>query len=120
MIGYGETPPHARWPGDARIAVQFVVNYEEGGENNILHGDALTMRTRDGTPIAFAEWGYVGKGKFQRRDFRLDVLTGSSNFSAEGSLFGKHEIFTPIKTYPPMTVRELAATDCDKNQEEAS
>ncbi|MGR6775237.1 SAM-dependent DNA methyltransferase [Sphaerotilus sulfidivorans] len=87
---------------------------------NILHGDALTMRTRDGTPIAFAEWGYVGKGKFQRRDFRLDVLTGSSNFSAEGSLFGKHEIFTPIKTYPPMTVRELAATDCDKNQEEAS
>lgn len=42
MIGYGETPPHARWPGDARIAVQFVVNYEEGGENNILHGDAAS------------------------------------------------------------------------------
>lgn len=86
---------------------------------NILHGDALTMRTRDGAPIAFAEWGYVGKGKFQRRDFRLDVLTGSSNFSAEGSLFGKHEIFTPIKTYPPMTVRELAAAGVNKNSEEA-
>lgn len=85
---------------------------------NILHGDALTMRTRDGAPIAFAEWGYVGKGKFQRRDFRLDVLTGSSNFSAEGSLFGKHEIFTPIKTYPPMTVRELAAAGGDKNSKE--
>ena len=76
---------------------------------NILHGDALTMRSHGGQPIAFAEWGYLGKGKYQRRDFRLDVLTGSSNFSAEGSLFGKHEIFTPIKTYPPMTVRELAA-----------
>ena len=40
MYGYGERPPHPQWPGDARIAVQFVVNYEEGGENNILHGDA--------------------------------------------------------------------------------
>lgn len=65
-------------------------------ETNILHGDALTMRTRDGQPIAFAEWGYLGKGKFQRRDFRLDVLTGSADFTAQGSLFGKHEIFTPI------------------------
>lgn len=39
MIGYGRTPPHPHWPGGARLAVQFVVNYEEGGENNILHGD---------------------------------------------------------------------------------
>lgn len=39
MIGYGSTPPRPNWPGDARIAVQFVINYEEGGENNILHGD---------------------------------------------------------------------------------
>jgi type I restriction-modification system DNA methylase subunit len=78
---------------------------------NLVHGDALTMRTHDGQPIAFAEWGYLGKGKFQRRDFRFDVLTGSSAFSAEGSLFanlGKHEIFTPTKTYPPMTVSDLA------------
>jgi len=39
MVGYGRRPPHARWPGDARIAVQFVINYEEGAENTILHGD---------------------------------------------------------------------------------
>ncbi|NNG04136.1 MAG: allantoinase PuuE [Inquilinus sp.] len=39
LVGYGRTPPHADWPGGARIAVQFVVNYEEGGENCILHGD---------------------------------------------------------------------------------
>ena len=39
MIGYGPTPPQAAWPGGARIAVQFVMNYEEGGENCILHGD---------------------------------------------------------------------------------
>ncbi len=42
MIGYGEAPPHPHWPGNARIAVQFVVNYEEGGENAILHGDAAS------------------------------------------------------------------------------
>jgi len=40
LVGYGRTPPHADWPGDARIAVQFVLNYEEGGENSVLHGDA--------------------------------------------------------------------------------
>jgi hypothetical protein len=78
---------------------------------NLVHGDALTMRMQGGEPILFAEWGYLGKGKFQRRDFRLDVLTGSSAFSAEGSLFahlGKHEIFTPINTWPTMTVSDLA------------
>lgn len=81
---------------------------------NLVHGDALTMRTHGDDPITFAEWGYIGRGKFQRRDFRLDVLTGSSKFSAEGSLFanlGKHEIFTPTKTYLPMTVRDLAASN---------
>jgi hypothetical protein len=67
---------------------------------NIVHGDALTMKDMTGNPITFAEWGYLGKGKFQRRDFRFDVLTGSSAFSAEGSLFadlGKHEIFSTYK-----------------------
>jgi|TARA_B110000977_G_scaffold11580_1_gene14907 allantoinase len=39
MIGYGATPPAANWPGGARLALSFVINYEEGGENNILHGD---------------------------------------------------------------------------------
>jgi putative urate catabolism protein len=39
MIGYGGTPPHPRWPGGARLALQFVINYEEGGENCVLHGD---------------------------------------------------------------------------------
>jgi OHCU decarboxylase len=39
LVGYGRNPPHPQWPDGARICVQFVVNYEEGGENNILHGD---------------------------------------------------------------------------------
>lgn len=87
---------------------------------NLVHGNALKMRTSDDRPIIFAEWGYLGKGKFQRRDFRLDDLALSSAFSAEDSLFahlGKHEIFTPAKTYPPMTVSELAAATGDAVKE---
>lgn len=42
MVGYGRNPPDPRWPGEARVAVQFVLNYEEGGENCILHGDAAS------------------------------------------------------------------------------
>ena len=42
LVGYGRNPPDPRWPGGARIAVQFVVNYEEGGERSILHGDATS------------------------------------------------------------------------------
>lgn len=89
---------------------------------NLVHGDALTMRTPDGQPIAFAEWGYLGKGKFQRRDFRLDVLTGSSAFSAEGTLFahlGKHDIFTPIKTYSAATIAQLASAYDNRPREAA-
>ena len=78
---------------------------------NLVYGDAMTMRDMEGTPISVVEWAYVGKGKFQRRDFRLDVLTGAASFSAEDSLFsqlGRHEIFTPTKVYPLMTARDLA------------
>jgi len=42
LRGYGQTPPDPKWPGGAKLAVQFVLNYEEGGENNILHGDAAS------------------------------------------------------------------------------
>jgi len=88
---------------------------------NIVHGNALTMRTNSGEAITFAEWGYLGKGKFQRRDFRYASITKRSDFSlndvpSDGTLFaepeladrGKHEIFTPIKNYPPLRIRDLA------------
>jgi hypothetical protein len=81
---------------------------------NLIHGDAMTMKNADGGPISIVEWGYIGKGKFQRRDFRLDVLTGMASFREEQSLFsnlGRHEIFKPTESYPPMNVRELAARD---------
>lgn len=86
---------------------------------NLVHGDAMTMRDLTGAPIGVVEWGYLGKGKFQRRDFRLDVLTGMASFSTEDSLFsqlGRHEIFTPAKVYPPMTTRDLARV-CEQRNE---
>jgi len=88
---------------------------------NLVHGDALTMLTYNGQPITFAEWGYLGKGKFQRRDFRLEALTQMSSYSQEGSLFshlGKQEIFMPIKTYPPTNVLELACLPLDDGMRE--
>lgn len=87
---------------------------------NLVHGDALKMLANDGQPITFAEWGYLGKGKFQRRDFRFDILTGMSSHVEQGSLFAKHEIFTPMKTYPPMTVRELAGMAASDTAQEAA
>lgn len=79
-------------------------------EVNIVQGDALTMTTPSGGPITFAEWGYLGKGKFQRRDFRYDELTQRSAWEAEGSLFADlgADLFAPQTTYPTMTVADLA------------
>jgi hypothetical protein len=79
---------------------------------NLIHGDALSMLAADGGPITFVEWAHIGAGKFQRRDFRLDRLAQAGSLREEGSLFqhlGKHEVFQPVKAWPPMTVRELAA-----------
>lgn len=83
------------------------------------HGEVFTppwlvraMRTRQGDPLVFAEWASLGKGKFQRRNFRLDTLTHAAAFRAEDSLFsqlGKDEIFQAIRDYPPATMAELAA-----------
>jgi hypothetical protein len=90
-----------------RAASQFL-------STNLIHGDAMTMKGADGEPLTVVEWSYIGKGKFNRRDFRLDVLTGMASLREERSLFaglGHHDIFKPTKSYPPMTVRELAALD---------
>lgn len=89
---------------------------------NLVHGDAMTMRDVHGAPIKVVEWGYLGKGKFQRRDFRLDVLTTAASFGTEGSLFadlGKHEIFKPVSASPPLTARDLAAASGLGSEEQA-
>lgn len=85
------------------MAGQLVLNA------NIIHGDALTIRTIDGNPIEFPEWGYLGAGKFQRRDFRYDSLTQRG--STQGTLFElfeEHQLYVPTRTYPAMSVQALA------------
>lgn len=77
---------------------------------NIVEGDALTMTGTDGEHITFPEWGYRGRGQYQRRDFRFDNLTQRS--ASDVGLFThleEHEVFVPLRTFPVMTVRELAA-----------
>jgi hypothetical protein len=80
---------------------------------NIVQGDALSMQTQASTPepITFAEWSYLGKGRYQRRDFRFDTLTQISSFGEEETLFaelGKHEIFTPTKDHGTLSVADIA------------
>jgi len=84
---------------------------------NIVHGDALSMKTRGvfPQPIVFPEWAYLGKGRFQRRDFRLDVLTKMSSFGEEtpSGDIGKHEIFVPVKSYPVLSVADIAGNGAE-------
>jgi hypothetical protein len=78
---------------------------------NLVHGDAMTMLTNDGEAITFAEWGYLGKGKYQRRDFRYDVMTRNAAVKSKNSLFAYSpdlEVYAPDKVYPQMTMSELA------------
>jgi hypothetical protein len=77
---------------------------------NIVQGDALKMTDASGEAITFPEWGYLGRGKYQRRDFRFDDLTQRAGASVGlFEAFEEHEIFTPVRTYPAMTVQEIVA-----------
>jgi hypothetical protein len=76
---------------------------------NVVQGDALTLTQSNGEHIEFPEWGYLGAGKFQRRDFRYDALTQRS--SIQGTLFElfeENQIFVPTNSFPPMTIEELS------------
>ncbi len=84
---------------------------------NIVHGDALSMQTREPSPrpITFAEWSYLGRGRYRRRDFRFDILTQMSDFG-EDTLFGdlgKHEIFSPVRDHGVLTVARIAGGGAD-------
>jgi len=87
---------------------KFIKAADKVLQANIIQGDALTLTTTEGKPIEFPEWGYLGNGKFQRRDFRYDSLTQRSGIN--GTLFEmleEHELFIPTKNYPQMTVAEI-------------
>lgn len=92
-------PDDATWEAAARAVLEV----------NIVQADALTMKRPDGAHITFPEWGYLGKGRFQRRDFQYSDLTQRSSFA--GTLFAgldDDDIFRPQKEYKPMSVAEIA------------
>lgn len=93
-------PDDTTWGAAARVVL----------DANIVQADALTMKRPDGTHITFPEWGYLGKGLFQRRDFQYSDLTQRSSFA--GTLFAEvddDDIFRPKTEYKPMSVAEIAA-----------
>ena len=95
MRGYGPNPPDAKWPGGARIAVQFVVNYEEGGENNILHGD--------GASEAFLS-EIVGAAQWQgQRHWNMESMY---EYGARAGFWRLHRLFTGADV--PVTVFGVA------------
>ena len=76
---------------------------------NIIQGDALTLTTSSGVPIEFPEWGYLGLGKFQRRDFRYDALTQRSSINGTlFEMFEENQLFVPTKTYSQMTIQDIS------------
>ena len=81
---------------------------------NIVVGDALAMTVvgnspdTNGRPIVFAEWGYLGRGKYQRRDFRFDRMAGRALVRPGEA---HHDVFQPIASYPTITLTQLAALE---------
>ncbi|RUT26610.1 allantoinase PuuE [Asaia sp. W19] len=95
LLGYGEAPPDANWPNSARIAVQFVLNYEEGAENNVLHGDA-------GSEAFLSEM--VGTRSIQgARCMQMESLY---EYGARAGFWRLHRLFTGAKM--PLTVFGVA------------
>ncbi len=95
MRGYGPNPPHADWPGGANVAVQFVLNYEEGGENNVLHGD--------GASEAFLA-DVVGAAPWP--DKRHANIESMYEYGARAGFWRLHRVFTEREL--PLTVYGVA------------
>ena len=79
---------------------------------NIVHADAVSMImcSPDRIPITFAEWSYLGKGRFHRRDFRYDSLAQTAMFKASDTLFaelGNHDLFSAVRDYGTLSVGEI-------------
>ena len=95
MRGYGATPPDAAWPNGARVAVQFVLNYEEGGENCVLHGDAASEAFLSDIPGA-AQWP-------GQRHWNMESIY---EYGARAGFWRLHKLFTSVKI--PVTIYGVA------------
>ncbi|WP_422136354.1 allantoinase PuuE [Endozoicomonas sp. ALD040] len=95
LTGYGNTPPHPQWPGQSRIAVQFVINYEEGGENSVLHGDR-------GSEAFLSE--IIGAQSYE--GMRHISMESIYDYGARAGFWRLHRIFTQRNI--PVTVYAVA------------
>ena len=84
LVGYGANPPHPQWPGEAAIAVQFVINYEEGGENSILHGDA-------GSEAFLSE--IIGADSFPARHMSMESIY---EYGSRAGFWRLHRMFQSV------------------------
>jgi len=96
MLGYGATPPNAQWPNGAKIAVQFVVNYEEGGENCVLHGDAASEAFLSEI-VGAAQWP-------GQRHWNMESIY---EFGARAGFWRLHRLFSELNI--PATVYGVAS-----------
>ena len=96
MLGYGATPPNAQWPNGAKIAVQFVVNYEEGGENCVLHGDAASEAFLSEI-VGAAQWP-------GQRHWNMESIY---EYGARAGFWRLHRLFTELNI--PATVYGVAS-----------
>ncbi|WP_282157657.1 allantoinase PuuE [Shimia thalassica] len=96
MRGYGANPPHPNWPGDAKVAVQFVLNYEEGGENCVLHGDAASEAFLSDIPGA-AQWP-------DQRHWNMESIY---EYGARAGFWRLHRLFTGADI--PVTIYGVAS-----------
>ncbi len=95
LVGYGQHPPDARWPGGARIAVQFVINYEEGAENSVLNGDA-------GSEAFLSEM----VGAASHKGVRAMAMESLYEYGARAGFWRLHRLFTERNL--PLTVFGVA------------
>ena len=103
MLGYGQYPPNPKWPEKARVAVQFVINYEEGGENCILHGDPASE-------TFLSE--IIGAVPFQ--DARHMSMESIYEYGSRAGFWRLHRLFTRFKI--PVTIFGVAIA-LERNQE---
>jgi len=96
MIGYGKNAPKANWPNEAKIAVQFVINYEEGGENCILHGDGASEAFLSEI-IGAAPWP-------NQRHWNMESIY---EYGARSGFWRLHRLFTKMEV--PVTVYGVAS-----------
>ncbi|HRK38355.1 MAG TPA: allantoinase PuuE [Burkholderiaceae bacterium] len=110
LIGYGRHVPHAQWPNGARIAVQFVLNYEEGGENCVLHGDAAseTFLSEMFNPAAFPARHISMEGIYEYGS-RAGVWRILREFEKRGLPLTVFGVATALQRHPELTAAFAAA-----------